>query len=59
MVHFSMLFANFYHYAGRSDSLGIINLLAVSLILSVARFRAGVFQSSDRCFELRSLAGQI
>jgi len=32
---FCMLFANIYHYAGRSDSLGIINLPAKGSVSSI------------------------
>jgi hypothetical protein len=44
-----MLFATIYHYAGRSDSLGIIDLLSkrlVSSILCAARFRAGLLRTA-------------
>jgi hypothetical protein len=60
MARFYMLFANFYHYACRSDSLGIINLPAkkVGLVNSFRRL-ISCRNPLDRCFEPRSLAGQI
>ena len=60
MDRFCMLFANIYHYAGRSDSLGIINLPAkkVGLVTS-SRSLISSRSPPDRCFEPRSLAGRI
>jgi hypothetical protein len=59
MDRFRMLFANIYHYAGRSDSLGIINLPAkkVGLVTS-SRSLLSSRNRPDRCFEPRSLAGR-
>jgi hypothetical protein len=57
---FRMLFANIYHYAGRRDSLGIIDLPAkkVGLVTS-SRSLISSRSPPDRCFEPRSLAGRI
>jgi hypothetical protein len=57
---FRMLFANIYHYAGRGDSLGIIDLPAkkVGLVTS-SRSLISSRSPPDRCFEPRSLAGRI
>jgi hypothetical protein len=60
MAHFSKLFANIYHYASHSDSLGIINLPAkkVSLVNSFSSL-ISCRNPLDSCFEPRSLAGRI
>ena len=59
MARFRILFAIIYHYAGRSDSLGIINLPKkvglVNSFLSLISCR----NPPDRCFETSSLAGRI
>jgi hypothetical protein len=59
-ARFLILFAHIYHYAGRSDSLGIINLPAKKVGL-VNSFRSLIScrNPPDRCFEPRSLAGRI
>ena len=60
MARFHMLFANIYHYAGRSDSLGIINLPAKKVgLVNSRRSLFSCMRAPDRCFELRSLAGRI
>jgi hypothetical protein len=60
MARFRMLFANFYHCVGRSDSLGIINLPGEKVGL-VNSFCSLILCRNplDRCFEPRSLAGRI
>jgi hypothetical protein len=51
MDRFRMLFANIYHYVGRSDSLGIIDLPAkkVGLVTS-SRSLLSSRNRPDRCF---------
>jgi hypothetical protein len=55
-----MLFANIYHYAGRGDSLGIIDLPAKKVGLVTSSCSLILSRSPpDRCFEPRSLEGRI